>query len=127
MKLSSNGKNQESSNQVLETFSYKLDSSEEATALIAETLRKSYQKPIQTSVQEYLSNARDIHRELGIKKAIKVQVPTELNPEFFIRDFGSGLSKEGIEKYITFAFSTKRHSNLATGGFGLGSKSFFCL
>ena len=109
----------------MKQYSYKLDDSTEAVALIAETLRKSYKYIEQTPVQEYLSNARDIHREFKIKKAIDVQVPTELNPEFFIRDYGSGLSEEQIVDYITFAKSTKRKNNTLTGGFGYGSKSFF--
>lgn len=125
MKVNILGNNQTASSTPLETFQYRLDDSAEAVALIAETLRKSYKYPIKTSVQEYLSNARDIHREHNIKTAIDVQIPTEINSEFFIRDYGTGLSKEQMKDYITFAKSTKRHSNLATGGFGFGSKSFF--
>lgn len=125
MKVNIIGHNQTASAQPLEVFQYRLDDSSEAVALIAETLRKSYKYPIKTSVQEYLSNARDVHRELNINEAIDVQIPTELNSEFFIRDYGTGLSKEQMQDYITFAKSTKRHSNTATGGFGFGSKSFF--
>lgn len=125
MKVNIIGNNQTASNLPLETFNYRLDDSAEAVALIAETLRKSYKYPVKTSVQEYLSNARDVHRENKVKKAIDVQIPTELQSEFFIRDYGTGLSKEEMKDYITFAKSTKRHSNTATGGFGFGSKSFF--
>lgn len=125
LKVNIQGNNQAASAKPLETFQYRLDDSSEAVALIAETLRKSYKYPIKTSVQEYLSNARDVHRECNIKKPIDVQIPTELNSEFFIRDYGTGLSKEQMQDYITFAKSTKRQSNTATGGFGFGSKSFF--
>jgi hypothetical protein len=125
MIINTKGSDQKSSNNVMKKYAYKLDDSTEAVALIAETLRKSYKYIEQTPVQEYLSNARDIHRELKLKKAIDVQIPTELNPEFFIRDYGSGLSEEQIVDYITFAKSTKRKNNTLTGGFGYGSKSFF--
>lgn len=125
MKVLLKGNEQISSMLPLQTLSYKLDTSAEAVALIAETLRSNYSDPIKTSVQEYLSNARDVHRETNTTKAIDVQIPTDLNPEFYIRDYGTGLSVEQMQDFITFAKSTKRHTNEQTGGFGYGSKSFF--
>lgn len=88
---------------------------------------KLYADKILVPVQEYLSNARDAMREVK-NKADKIQVtlPTEKNPVLKIRDFGPGLSPERMaEVFVQVGKSTKRNSNLQTGGFGIGAKSGF--
>lgn len=95
-------------------------------AIIFEILcNRMYQHPLQTSVQEYISNARDSHREAGCAdKPIKIVLPTEVEPTLIIEDFGMGLSRQRIEEvFIYLGESTKRDSNLQTGGFGIGAKS----
>lgn len=93
---------------------------------IIEILRnRLYSNPIRTLTQEYLSNARDSHREAGsADKPIRVTLPTKLDSVLKIRDFGVGLSKDRVrDVFVNYGISTKRKDNVQTGGFGLGAKS----
>lgn len=78
-------------------------------------------------LREYGSNAWDAHRETGKGNTpIKVTLPTFNEPTLTIRDFGPGLSEDGIFKVFTqYGRSTKRDSDLAVGMLGIGSKSGF--
>ena len=77
--------------------------------------------------QEYTCNARDAHREAGKADVpIEVTLPTYLDPNFRVRDFGNSISPENMTKvFIQYGASTKRDSNLQTGGFGIGCKTAF--
>lgn len=91
--------------------------------LIADLLRKHYQFPLRTAIQEYLSNARDAHRLVHQTKKIQIKLPTKKYSFFAIRDFGPGMSDEHfVEYFCKYASSSKRDSDSFTGGFGLGSK-----
>ena len=93
-------------------------------SIITELLTKLYANPIQTLVQEYISNARDAHREIKTNDKIKIIAPTIFNPNISIRDFGKGLSPQRIKTIFTsYGMSTKRKTNEQTGGFGIGAKS----
>lgn len=85
---------------------------------------KLYSNPLRVIVQEYASNARDAHRE--IKKydiPIQIKVPSSLNPNLEIQDFGPGISPSRMNDiFIRYGNSTKRDSNELTGGFGIGAK-----
>ena len=78
-------------------------------------------------LREYGSNAWDAHRETGKGDTpIRVTLPTFNEPTLTIRDFGPGLSEDGIFKVFTqYGKSTKRDSDLAVGMLGIGSKSGF--
>ena len=96
------------------------------SGIIIDILRnKLYSKPIQTLVQEYISNAIDANREMGLTgKEILIQAPTKTSPLFKVKDKGPGLSESRIEEIFTkYGNSTKRDSNEQIGGFGIGSKS----
>lgn len=84
-----------------------------------------YSNPIRTLTQEYLSNARDAHREAGNEATpVKVTLPTKLDSVLKIRDYGVGLSHQRVrEVFVNYGISTKRSDNVQTGGFGLGAKS----
>lgn len=86
---------------------------------------RMYGKPLQTCIQEYICNARDAHREAGIEdKPIKVVLPTNIEPTLLIIDFGIGISKKRMKEVFVFlGESSKRDSDLETGGFGIGAKS----
>ena len=88
---------------------------------------KLYSNPILAIVRELLTNAYDSHKAAGKEDVpIKVNLPSYLEPNFIIRDYGLGLSKEDVmEMYTTFFSSTKSDSNDFTGCFGLGSKTPF--
>jgi hypothetical protein len=78
-------------------------------------------------VREYSCNAYDAQVEAGKEdQKFIVSCPTFTDPVFSVRDFGSGLSPEGIaEVYAYYGESTKRNSNKLIGQLGLGSKSGF--
>lgn len=77
--------------------------------------------------QEITSNARDAHREVGKNSTpIEISLPTWLDPNYRVRDFGPGISPDRMKNvFIKYAASTKRADNTQTGGFGLGAKTPF--
>lgn len=98
----------------------------EDEAIVIDILRsKLYSNPIKVLIQEYMSNARDAHREVNKDEVpIEVVFPTLISPQFEVRDFGPGLTPERIAKvFVKYGSSTKRNSNRETGGFGIGAKS----
>lgn len=85
-----------------------------------------YSDKILAVIREYSTNAMDAHVEDGVSRPFEITLPTPLNPEFIVRDFGKGLSQEDIvEVFASYGESTKRLSNSFTGMLGLGSKSAF--
>ena len=88
---------------------------------------KLYSDANMAVVRELLCNAYDSHKACGKQDVpIHVQLPSYLDRNFVIRDYGLGLSKEDvIDLYTTFFHSTKADSNDFTGCFGLGSKTPF--
>lgn len=88
---------------------------------------KLYSDANMAVVRELLCNAYDSHKACGKQDVpIHIQLPSYLNKNFIIRDYGLGLSKEDvIDLYTTFFHSTKTDSNDFTGCFGLGSKTPF--
>lgn len=85
-----------------------------------------YSDKIKSVIRELSTNAFESHLVAGQTKPFKVNLPTSLSPQFSIRDFGTGLSKEQLEEmYCVYGASTKRDSNEMTGCFGIGSKSPF--
>ena len=86
-----------------------------------------YSDKILAVIREYSTNAVDAHIEAGQKdQPIKVTLPTQLTPEFKVRDFGLGLTEDQVAQiYAMYGESTKRGSNEQIGQLGLGSKSAF--
>jgi hypothetical protein len=78
-------------------------------------------------VRELSTNAADAHTEAGNSdKPFDVHLPNMMEPYFSIRDYGTGLSPEAVDKvYTTYFESTRNNSNDFTGALGLGSKSPF--
>jgi hypothetical protein len=74
--------------------------------------------------QEYASNARDAHREVGKGDVpIHLTLPTALDPYLKIRDFGPSITPERVQDvFVVFGESTKHATNDQTGGFGIGAK-----
>lgn len=97
-------------------------------AHIFNVLRNSlYSNKILAVIREYSCNAYDAQIEAGTaSQQFIVTCPDLDDPSFKVRDFGSGLSPEGIsEVYAYYGESTKRQSNAFIGQLGLGSKSGF--
>lgn len=105
-----------------ETTEFRVDDSPFAFELL---IKKLYKNPIQSIVRELSSNAWDSHQAAGTTdQLIEVDFPTNLDPYFTVKDFGTGLSPEQITDLYTVLFrSNRRDSNSFLGGYGLGSKS----
>lgn len=88
---------------------------------------KLYSNPVRSMIQEILSNARDAHREAGnADKPIVIQFPCDIDPYFYIKDFGLGITPDRMSNvFLQYGASTKRGDNVQTGGFGIGAKSPF--
>lgn len=84
-----------------------------------------YKDKERSVITELCSNALDAHKALGKESTpIKVCLPTDLQKEFKVRDFGTGLSEAQIYEFLTkYGSSSKGKSNDFIGGFGIGSKS----
>jgi len=98
------------------------------TAHIMQILRDQlYSDKILAVLREYGSNAWDAHRDAGKSEVpIKVVLPTAMEPTLIIRDYGLGLSPDGVFKvYTQYGASTKRNSDNSVGMLGIGSKSGF--
>ena len=86
-----------------------------------------YSDKVLAVIREYSCNAVDAHTEVGKADVpIKITLPTQMTPEFKVRDFGRGLTETEIAQiYAMYGESTKRGSNEQIGQLGLGCKSAF--
>jgi len=108
----------------METTAFSIEQSAKAFVVLSSSLYKDKARSI---VRELSCNARDAHVDAGNEKTpFDVHLPTPMEPEFWIRDYGTGLSDEHIKTVYTRYFkSTKESNNDAVGCLGLGSKSPF--
>jgi hypothetical protein len=86
-----------------------------------------YSDKIAAVLREIGCNAADAHTQGGTPdRAIEVKLPNRIDPQFYIKDWGPGLSDEDVmDMYTTYFASSKQSTNDYTGAFGLGSKSPF--
>jgi len=101
---------------------------EDGFAHIFNVLRNQlYSNKYMAVLREYAVNGADAHIEAGCsERPIEVTLPTKLNPNLKIRDFGTALSDTDIQDiYAFYGESTKRNTNSQTGMLGIGSKSAF--
>jgi len=88
---------------------------------------KLYSDKIGAVIRELSTNAYDSHVEANNPNPFDVHFPNMLEPYFYIRDYGTGISPENIiNVYCEFFNSTRSSSNEMVGMLGLGSKSPFC-
>lgn len=84
---------------------------------ISSLLRNNYSDPMLATMREIIANGIDA--SCGTK--VDVQLPTRIEPNFIVRDYGEGLSEEDmLGLYSKFGKSTKRDANKSIGGFGVG-------
>jgi len=84
---------------------------------IARLLRNNYSDTILATMREIVANALDVTS----KRKPEITLPTGVQPDFIVRDFGVGLSEEDmLGLYTKYGKSTKRGTNNAIGGFGIG-------
>jgi hypothetical protein len=86
---------------------------------------KVYSNKERAVIRELACNAHDSHVMAGTTDVpFEVHLPTELEPWFSLRDYGTGLADEDIANvYGAIGVSTKRDSNEVIGCFGIGSLS----
>jgi hypothetical protein len=86
-----------------------------------------YSDKIMAVLREYGANALDAQRSVGKGDVpFSVHIPNALSPEFKIRDYGPGLSRDDVfNVYCKYGASTKRDSDDYVGMLGIGSKSAF--
>ncbi len=123
MKLSIKGASAQTAG-VLEKSQARIKMSAHAFSILADGL---YTNKIGAVLREIGCNARDAHVEAGKGDLpIEVRLPTPLDCQFWIKDWGIGLDKDQVlNMYLTFFDSTKSDSDDFVGAFGLGSKSPF--
>lgn len=94
-------------------------------AKAARLLSKSlYTNEPRAIIRELGTNADDAHKQVGSTEPFHVTLPNSLNPEYSIRDFGTGLThREFKQVYTTYFESTKTETNDLNGCLGLGCKS----
>lgn len=100
----------------------------EANATLINILSgKIYSDEISAIIREICCNAIDSHIEAGKELTpIDVELPSEMNPHFTVRDYGVGMSEEFVYAvYGIYGKSNKTHTDDLTGALGLGSKSPF--
>lgn len=96
----------------------------------AKTFRMSidgiYSDKFGSIVREIAANAWDSHRRAEQTKPFYVHCPNALKPEFFIRDYGVGMTDHVMETvYIVLGESDKDVSNNEVGMWGIGALSPF--
>jgi hypothetical protein len=91
--------------------------------------RQVYSDPVAAVIREITCNAADAHKLTGRPISdIEIKLPNIFEPEFYVRDYGPGLSVADVcGLYTTYFASTKDQSNDMIGGFGIGSKSPFAV
>ena len=102
----------------IETTEFRL----EANAHVFQMLTtKVYNDIILAPIRELSTNAVDATIEAGSDRTFDVHLPTQDEPYFSVRDYGTGLSEKAIKTmYTTMGASTKRESNAYNGQFGIG-------
>lgn len=85
-----------------------------------------YSNKIESMVREVTTNAFDSQVVAQFKGPFYVHAPNYQRPEFFVRDYGEGMSHDTVMRLYTTLFeSNKEETNDLVGAFGLGSKSPF--
>lgn len=124
MKINTSETNVLASDGLQGTTSFRINASAQAFNILSKNL---YSDPIRAVLREIGCNGMDGHVALGQPDLqIEVKLPNRLDSQFYIRDYGIGLTHEEVTGlYTTYFQSTKSESNDYTGAFGLGSKSPF--
>lgn len=107
-----------------QTTGFKITASAHAFKILSSGL---YSDKVRAVLREIGCNAMDAHIVAGDpNKPFRVKLPNTLDDQFYIQDWGPGLSHEKVMGlYTNYFSSTKQQSDELTGAFGLGSKSPF--
>lgn len=107
-----------------EESKFSIEASAKAFFILSDGL---YSNKILAVVRELSTNAYDSHVEAGkVSVPFDVHLPTQLDPTFSIRDYGTSMDHDDcMQLYTTYFRSTRNNSNEAVGCLGLGSKAPF--
>lgn len=97
-----------------------------ASGLLIQRLTELYEKPVEASVRETISNAMDavIEKCSGKRSTVEVFTPTKLSPVFKVVDNGIGMTYNDLKNvYSKYGSSTKADDLNQIGAYGLGAKS----
>ena len=114
-----------SSNSNLMDMGVSMDDNTETSVffLLSSTL---YKEPHKAIIRELVSNAIDASKKANISQPVVLNVPCTTNDEFYIQDFGIGMSLDQvINLYGNYFASNKQNDANSIGGFGLGGKTPF--
>lgn len=82
---------------------------------------KLYPNPDKAALCETICNAIDEHRKHAVKRPVDIVIT---KTEVVVRDYAMGLSMEDVVNvFFAFGASTKKDSDEAIGGFGIGAKA----
>lgn len=82
---------------------------------------KLYPNPDKAALCETICNAIDEHRKHAVKRPVDVVIT---KTEVVVRDYAGGLSQDDVVNvFFAFGASTKKDSEDAIGGFGIGAKA----
>lgn len=108
---------------VKSTNQFSISQSSKMYKILSDSL---YSDKVQAVIRELSTNAYDAHIAAKNQNPFRITLPTQTNPSFTVRDYGTGLSQEDMENlYTTYGASNKNDSNDFVGCLGLGSKSPF--
>lgn len=94
-----------------------------ATQFLMERLIELYPDPVLATIRETISNSYDAISNQSVKR-IEIIKPSQLEPNFIVKDSGVGMSKEDIiNVYSKFGASTKGEDLDSIGAYGLGAKA----
>lgn len=94
--------------------------------IIIKIVSDTYPNPRRTVSTEYVQNGADSHRWANKSHIpLDIQLPTKLDPNFVVRDYGIGMSEKDIIDTFAYVFrSTKNENDKDAGGFGIGKLAF---
>jgi hypothetical protein len=109
---------------VIESKDFDIVFNEKMVKILSDGL---YSDKVLAVLRELSANAYDAHVANNCAdKPFEVNLPTILNPIFYIRDYGLGLSPDEVKTiYTVYGASNKEDSNDYIGCLGLGSKTPF--
>ena len=95
-------------------------------AIMIKIVSDMYPNPRQTLLTEYVQNALDSHGQAGCPETpVEIQLPSELEPNYIVRDRGIGMTEKDIKDTFKYVFrSTKNTDPDQLGGFGIGKLVF---
>lgn len=109
----------------LQSHQFQLKASPHAFKILSSSLYTNKELAV---LRELSANAWDSHLAANNPNPILIQLPTEMEPNLVVTDYGLGMDRSDvINLYTTYFSSSKQSSNELTGGFGIGSKSPFAL